>query len=131
LNYIITEKVKENIIIRLYNYLINKYDCKVFFFADSLFNDIDSIVKHLRKTNSTFYVQEINDIRKSVEYSVDSENQLKFGLKNFSHYTEDSWIRFYIDGHIIQINQLLDEGAELISDYIYEQELICLINNTD
>lgn len=123
----IEEKGKEDRIIRLYNYLVSKYDCKVVFFADSLYNDVDRIVKYLSKINLPFCVQEIDDIRKSIEYGVDSESQLKIGLKNFSHYTEDSWIRFYIDDRIIQINQLLDEGAELISDSAYEGELSSLL----
>lgn len=126
MNYI-EEKGKEDTIIRLYNYLVNKYNCKVIFFADSLYNDVDRIVRCLRKIDSPFCVQEIDDIRKSIEYGVDSESQLKIGLKNFSHYTEDSWIRFYIDDRIIQINQLLDEGAELISDSAYQRELISLL----
>lgn len=123
----IEEKGKEDRIIRLYNYLVSKYDCKVVFFADSLYNDVDRIVKYLSKINLPFCVQEIDDIRKSIEYGVDSESQLKIGLKNFSHYTEDSWIRFYIDDRIIRINQLLDEGAELISDSAYEGELSSLL----
>lgn len=126
LNYI-EEKCKEDTIIRLYNYLVDKYNCKVVFFADSLYNDVDWIVKRLKKNNLPFCVQEIDDIRKSIEYNIDSESQLKIGLRNFSHYTEDSWIRFFIGDSIIQINQLLDEGAELISDSAYERELISLL----
>ena len=126
MNYI-AEKGKEGTIIRLYNYLVRKYDCKVVFFADSLFNDIDMIGKYLRKVNSPFCIQEINDIRKSIEYGVDSEGKLRIGLKNFSHYTEDSWIRFFIGDCVIQINQLLDEGAELICDSAYEKELISFL----
>ena len=126
MNYI-KEKGKEDTIVRLYNYLVNKYNCKVVFFADSLYNDVDRIVRCLRKIDLPFFVQEIDDIRKLIEYDIDSESQLKIGLRNFSHYTEDSWIRFYINDSIIQINQLLDEGAELISDSAYERELISLL----
>lgn len=123
----IEEKGKEDTIIRLYNYLVDKYNCKVVFFADSLYNDVDWIVKRLKRINLPFCVQEIDDIRKSIEYNIDSESQLKIGLRNFSHYTEDSWIRFFIGDCIIQINQLLDEGAELICDSAYERELISLL----
>ena len=126
MNYI-KEKGKEDTIVRLYNYLVNKYNCKVVFFADSLYNDVDRIVRCLRKIDLPFFVQEIDDIRKLIEYDIDSESQLKIGLRNFSHYTEDSWIRFYINDSIIQINQLLDEGAELICDSAYERELISLL----
>lgn len=126
MNYI-KEKGKEDTIIRLYNYLVNKYNCKVVFFADSLYNDVDRIVRCLRKIDLPFCVQEIDDIRKLIEYDIDSESQLKIGLRNFSHYTEDSWIRFYINDSIIQINQLPDEGAELICDSAYERELISLL----
>ena len=126
MNYI-GEKGKKDTVIRLYNYLVNKYNCKVVFFADSLYNDVDRIARCLRKIDLPFCVQEIDDIRKSIEYDIDSESQLKIGLRNFSHYTEDSWIRFYINDSIIQINQLLDEGAELICDSAYERELISLL----
>ena len=126
MNYI-KEKGKEDTIIRLYNYLVNKYNCKVVFFADSLYNDVDRIVRCLRKIDLSFCVQEIDDIRKSIKYDIDSVSQLKIGLRNFSHYTEDAWIHFYINDGIIQINQLLDEGAELICDSAYERELISLL----
>lgn len=125
----IEEKVKEETVIRIYNYLVQKYECNVVFFADSLFNDIDMIGKNLKKHNSAFHIQEISDIRKTIEYNVISERDLRIGVKNFSHYTEDAWVRFYIGDSIVHIGQLLDEGAELVCESGYERELILLLKD--
>lgn len=126
----IEENQKVENIIRIYRYLIQKYKCKVTFFADSLFNDIDTIAKQLRKFKVSFQMEEISDIRKSIVFTVNSEMILKIGLKNFSHYIEDSWVHFNINNSIIQINQLPDEGAEIICEDVYEKELRLILSNT-